>query len=184
MIIHLITINLFNYAWQKPILVKYLPKSWIPYNFCFLMYNLHKLKIIMGIIMRKRGSNFNQIWQVKGYLLFFRSTQYVQNMGHPLTSWEGDVFRRYHVPQLFCFLESLFCDTQKMVVISRTSDSLWTNTVFIDVNQNPWYCSLKLSELDFCQYCFVCISKNNNAQKTYAYRWYGLIIPITKNILK
>ena len=134
-IIRLITINLFNYAWQKPIYVKYLPKSWIPYNFCFLMYNLHKLKIIMGIIMRKRGSNFNQIWQVKGYLLFFRSTQYVQNMGHPLTSWEGDVFRRYHVPQLFCFLESLFCDTQKMVVISRTSDSLWTNTVFIDVNQ-------------------------------------------------
>ena len=135
MLIRLITINLFNYAWQKPIYVKYLPKSWIPYNFCFLMYNLHKLKIIMGIIMRKRGSNFNQIWQVKGYLLFFRSTQYVQNMGHPLTSWEGDVFRRYHVPQLFCFLESLFCDTQKMVVISRTSDSLWTNTVFIDVNQ-------------------------------------------------
>ena len=135
MIISLITIDLFNYTWQKQIYVKYLPKSWIPYNFCFLMYNLHKLKIIMGIIMRKRGSNFNQIWQVKGYLLFFRSTQYVQNMGHPLTSWEGDVFRRYHVPQLFCFLESLFCDTQKMVVISRTSDSLWTNTVFIDVNQ-------------------------------------------------
>ena len=135
MIISLITINLFNYTWQKQIYVKYLPKSAIPYNFCFLMYNLHKLKIIMGIIMRKRGSNFNQIWQVKGYLLFFRSTQYVQNMGHPLTSWKGDVFRRYHVPQLFCFLESLFCDTQNMVFISRTSDSLWTNTVFIDVYQ-------------------------------------------------
>ena len=110
-IVRLITINSFNYTWQKHIYLRYLPNIRSPTTFAFLMYNLHKLKIIMGIIMRKRGSNFNRIWQVKGYLLFFRSTQYVQNMGHPLTSWEGDFFRRYHVPQLFCFLESLFCDT-------------------------------------------------------------------------
>ena len=73
----------------------------------YLVYNFRKLDIIMGIIIRMRVSNFYQIWQVKGYLLFYINTWCTKsNVINRIAV--NAIFFMYSMYRSICFRKSSF----------------------------------------------------------------------------